>query len=161
MTDQDIQDVLDKIVNDLQTTQKGKTVDIAIRDETGAMGINPLSSDAGGVVNAAQLANIQQTVDALKPIADGYNTAFAPVKVAGQDFKTAQEPHEALITAARDARVALNTALEADQDYQDAKTALDAARLDPDYIAAFDQYKQFNVSENFGNLSDARGKYYG
>lgn len=159
MTGQEIQDRLDAIVKDLQTTQKGKGVEIALRDEGGAMSIYGLSSDANGVVNQAQLNNLQSAIDYLKPVADAYETRYAPVKTASETFRIAREVHQPLIDEATNARNALNAALEADQNYQTAKTNYETASQDPQYIAARDQYKLYNTSENFGNLSDARGKY--
>lgn len=161
MTGQDFQDKLDAIVLDLQTTGKGQTVKVALRDEGNTTVSFPLSSDVNGVVNAAQLAPIQSFIDGLKPIADAYETQRAPVQAALETFKTEQSGHQALIDATSAARTALSTALEADVGYQAAKAALDGERLAPAYISAVTSYRNFNVSENFGNLSDAKGKYEG
>ncbi|MBA2736229.1 MAG: hypothetical protein H0U50_05495, partial [Pyrinomonadaceae bacterium] len=57
------------------------------------------------------------------------------------------------------ARVALSDALVADVPYQTAKTALDNARLVPAFIAARDAYNSQNISENYSELSSAKGKY--
>lgn len=159
MTGQDFQDKLDALVVDLQTVGKGQTINVMVRDEDNIPLNLPLSSDVNGVVNAAQLATIQGFVDGLKPIADTYTTEYAPVTAASEAFKTAGEPHTALVETARVARVALSDALTADAGYQAAKTALDNARAGAGYIAARDAYNSRNVSENFGNLSDAKGKY--
>ncbi len=159
MTGQDFQDKLDAIVADLQTVGKGKTINLMFRGLENSPEIFPLSSDVNGVVNAAQLAAIQTFVSDLKPIADTYTTEYAPVTTASEAFKTAQTPHDALTEAARVARVALSDALAADVPYQTAKTTLDTARSDAGYIAARDNYQANNVSENFSELSNAKGKY--
>ena len=159
MTGQDFQDKLDAIVLDLQTAGKGKVVKMAFRGADNDTFDMILSSDVNGVVDAAQLAAIQAQIDNLKPLADALETESAPVKAASEAFTTAREVHRNLIDAATDARVALSAALEADQGYQNAKTTYDTARQDPDYVAARTAYKSQNVSENFGNLSDSRGKY--
>lgn len=159
MIGQDFQDKLDAIVEDLQTKGKGQSVEVMLRGIDNTTNIFPLSSDANGIVNAAQLDALRDFITDLKPLADAYETEYAPVKVALDAFKTAQQPHEGLMTAATNARKALSDALAADANYQAAKTALDNARNDADYIAAAEAYKGSNVSENFGNLSDAKGKY--
>jgi len=159
MTGQDFQDKLDAIVEDLQTDGIFQQVRAVFRAGDNALTVFPLSSDANGVVNAAQLADIQAFINDLKPIADAYETERAPVTVALETFKTEQSGHQALIDAAATARTALATAFAADAGYQTAKTALDAARADVDYIAAAEAYRTNNVSENFGNLGDAKGKY--
>lgn len=159
MTGQDFQDKLDALVVDLQTKGKGQTVNIMFRDNTNSPSIFPLSSTAQGVVNAGQLAAIQAVINDLKPMADDYTVNYAPVQTALDNFKTAQAPHEALITAASTARATLQTALDGDNAYQTAKTALDAARADADYISASAAYKSENVSENYSELSNAKGKY--
>ena len=159
MTGADLQDTFDAIVLDLQTTGKGKAVQVAFRypnNETVSM---PLSSDSSGVVNALQRAEIQGFIDGLKPIASTYESERAPVTAALETFNTARSAHQGLIDAASAARVALNTALEADAGYQTAKTALDAARADVNYIDAVEAYRANNVTENYGNLGDAKGKY--
>lgn len=159
MTGQDFQDRLAAIVEDLQTRGKGRTVNIMFRGENNTPNILPLSSDANGVVNAAQLQAVQAVVTQLGATATAYDTAYAPVKNALEAFKTAQEPHQPLIDAATNARNALNDALTNDPAYQSAKTALDDARNDPNYIAVSETYKAQNVSENYSELSQARGKY--
>lgn len=159
MTGADYQKALDGIVTDLQTKGRGKTVYIMFRSNTGAPNPLPISSGVDGVVNAAQLAAVQGFVDAMKPLADSFVTTSAPVKASSESFKTARENHEALIVAARNARVALNDALEADATYQTAKTSLDAAKSDPAFVAARNTYESENVSENFSALVKARGEY--
>lgn len=159
MTGQDFQDKVDALVVDLQTKGKGQLIDVIMRGSDNAPSIATLSSNPQGVVNAAQLAPLQTFVNTLKPIADAYETARVPVDAANEAFKTAQAPHEALMTAATNARKALNDALDGDAGYQTAKTALDAARADAGYISAVEAYKNFNLSENYGNLGDAKGKY--
>jgi hypothetical protein len=158
MTGQDIQARLDAIVEDLQTFGKGQTTNIVLRGANNATTIYPLSSDAG-VVNAAQLAAIQAVVDTMKPIADSYEAGFAPVSVASTALSQAKVPHQNLFQAYGAARTALNTALEADNAYQAAKDSLESAQQNAAYIAARTAYKANNVSENFGNLQDAKGKY--
>lgn len=159
MTGQDIQERLDAIVVDLQTLGKGQTTNVSLRGANNAVTNYPLSSDAGGVVNAAQLAAIQAVVDAMKPIADGYEAGLAPVSAASTALNTRKMTHTALFQAAANARNALTAALLADSQYQTANTALLTAQQDPVYVAARVAYKANNVSENFGNLQDAKGKY--
>ncbi|MDQ3750429.1 MAG: hypothetical protein M3367_15650 [Acidobacteriota bacterium] len=159
MTGQDFQDKLDALVLDLQTVGKGQTIQVPLRNSANVTTIYPLSSDAAGVVNTAQLAAIQAVIDTLKPIATDFSTELAPVRTAGEDFTAARADHQALATAASAARTALSTALAADPAFQTAKTAVDAARSNPDYVAARTAYKDNNVSENYSNLSEARGKY--
>ena len=160
MTGLQIQERLDAIVNDLQTTQKGNGTHIMIRDNRNVPQIFTLTANEVGTVNAAQLALIQAYVDDMKSYADEYEFYNAPVQTALEAFNTAQAPHEALIEAARVARVALQTALDADADYQSAKTALETARANADYISATTNYKTENISENFAELANARRGYY-
>lgn len=159
MTGQEIQDKLDAIVEDLQGKFKGSSVQIAVRGEDDAMSLLPLSSDVNGVVNQAELDEVQAWVDDWKVYADSYSAAYDPVKTASENFKLARQVHQQLIDDASAARTALSNALEADGDYQAAKNALDNARSDPAYVNARESYQNFNVSENFGNLGDAKGKY--
>lgn len=159
MTGQDFRDKLDAIVADLQTAGKGQSVNVMFRGENGAPDVLPLSSDVNGVVNATQLQVIQDFIGDMGNYADAYTTAYAPVQDALRDFKTAQAPHEALMTAATNARKNLGDALTADAGYQAAKTALDDARADASYISARTNYANGNVSENFSELSNAKGKY--
>ena len=159
MTGQEFEDKLNAIVADLQTVGKGKTVNMLFRNSNGSANVLPLSSDANGVVNEAQRLVIQNFITNLADSADSYNTAYAPVQTAAEAFKTASIPHQVLTDAASAARVTLQTALTADPAYQTAKTALDNARLVPAYIAARDDYQAQNVSENFSELSNAKGKY--
>lgn len=159
MTGQEIQERLDALVADLQTIGKGQTINFFYRAPDGSPNTLPLSSDASGNVNAGQLALIQGEVDNMKTIADAYEQEYAPVKTASEAFRAAREAHRDLIDAASQARQALEDALVADQDYQTAKTAYEAARNDADYISARNAYKTANVSENYGNLGEAKGKY--
>ena len=82
------------------------------------------------------------------------------IRGLSETFRTRRAAHQNLIDAATAARIALQDALAADNDYQAADTALKAAQTDPDYVAARTAYQNNNVSENFGNLSEARGKYH-
>ena len=159
MTGQEIQDRLDAIVEDLQTDYKGQYTQIMMRGDDNTANIFSLSSDGAGNVNAIQLAAIQDFIDNLKPLADTYETEYAPVQAASETFRDARAEHQVLIDAASAARVALADALEADASYQTAKTAYDAAREDAGYVAARTAYRTNNVSENYGNLQEARGKY--
>ncbi len=159
MTGQNIQDRLDAIVADLQTRGKGQTVNIMFRNPNNSPNILPISSDANGVVDAAQLAVIQAVVDGLIEPADDLTTYSAPVTQASEAFKTASQPHEPLRVVAQDANAALRTALESDANYQAAKQALDTARANQDYIDAQTSYKNLNVSENFAALGQAKGEY--
>lgn len=159
MVGEDFQDRLDAIVSDLQTTGKGQTVGIAVRDSGNSFAVLPLSSDANGVVNVVQLAAVQNFFNLLKPIADQYEAERAPVQAALEAFQTAQTPHQILIDAASQARKDLNDALLADANYQTKKMALENARANVDYVGAMADYRNNNVSENFGNLGDAKGKY--
>lgn len=159
MTGADFQDKLDATVSDLQTAGKGQTVQITLRNNSNELETFPLSSTAQGVVDAAQLATIQSVVDAMKVLADDYAGELVPVSAASETFSTARSAHQVLIDAASAARQTLADALEADQEYQTAKLALDAARADAGYVAAREVYRVNNVGENFGNLGDAKGKY--
>lgn len=159
MTGQDFQDKLDAIVTDLQTTGKGQTVSIALRGADNSFTELLLSSSAGGVVVENQLDQIQSFIDAFKPVADNYEARREPVMAALDAFNVRRATHQAAIDAASAARATLNTALEADATYQGLKTALDTARADVDYVAAVSAYQADNISENFGNLGDAKGKY--
>ena len=60
MNGQDFQDKLGAIVNDLQTVGRGRTVEILFRDQMNTSLILPLSSTAAGVVDAAQLDQVQK-----------------------------------------------------------------------------------------------------
>lgn len=161
MTGQDFQDKLAAIVADLQTRGKGQTVTIAFRNQNNTITNFSLSSDINGVVSAAQMSAVSDYIadNQLAAAADMLNDVSAPVDAAREAFKIAQAPHQALITAATAARGALQTALDADPVYRSAKTALDAAQNNPDYTTARENYRVGNISENFGNLSDAKGKY--
>ena len=159
MTGQDFQDKLDALVEDLQIRGKGQSIDIVFRGGDNKTTAMKLSSDAQGVVSATELADIQSFINPLKAIADVYAIEYEPVQTALEAFKTAQTPHEALIAAASLARKNLADALEADANYHAKKTALETARNAPAYIDAREDYVANNVSENFGNLGDAKGKY--
>ena len=160
MTGQDIQDKLGQIVTDLQTTAKGKTAQIAFRQNGGNLAIFPLSSDVNGVVQVGQLEAIQDFLDdGIKDVADAFETASVPVKATSEAFRLQRATHQTAIDAASAAREALNAELEADDLYQDAKTDYEAASTNPVYISARNDYQSNFVSENYGNLSDARGTY--
>lgn len=160
MTGQDFQDKLDALVADMQTNGKGQTAQLLLRDSDNVASTFSISCESDGEVSAANVAAVQSFINPLKTIADTYESERAPVTTALEAFKTAQAPHQALMDAATAARIALQTALESDSDYQTAKTALDNARADAGYIAAVEAYRVNNVSENFGNLGDAKGKYH-
>lgn len=159
MTGQDFQEKLDAIVTDLQTVGRGQTVTASLRGTNNQLREFPLSSDAGGVVNADQLTNLQKFIDDLKPVADTYVMELAPVSAASEAFNVQRATHQASIDAASAARVALQDELLADPQYQALQTALEEARSDAEYIQAREAYRVNNVSENFGNLGDAKGKY--
>lgn len=160
MPGQDYQDKLDAIVADLQTKGKGQEVVLMLRGDNNRSYVFPVSSDSAGVVDPTQLSNIQSFVNNnLKNEADAYEAARAPVSAALDAFKTAQTPHQTLIDASKVTRDALSAALTADPTYQAAKTALDTIHQDPTYVAATAAYKDRNVSENFNEFSQAKGKY--
>lgn len=159
MTGQDFQDRLDAIVTDLQTSGKGQEVAILFRGSDNQPSVLSLQSDPSGVVDPVALTGIQNYINPLKTIADAYETERAPVMEALEDFNAARFVHQTLIDAASAARLALSNALEADVDYQAAKSILDAARVDVDYVAAKTAYEFNNTSENFAELSQAKGSY--
>ncbi len=159
MTGQDFQDKLNAIVTDLQTVGRGQTVIASLRGTNNQVQEFPLTSDAGGVVDGRQLSVLQKFIDNLKPVADTYIMELAPVSAASEAFNGQRATHQVLIDAASAARVELNDALESDEVYQQLKDALEEARMDAEYIAAREAYRVNNVSENFGNLGDAKGKY--
>lgn len=159
MTGQQIQNVINAIFTDLQTDFKGFKTEIMIRNEMDAATILPISSDAGGNLKTDEVDAIKRFFDGQKDNADAYAAAYAPVQNASQAFRDVRGVHQTLIDTATAAREALADALEADADYQTAKAAYDAARTDPAYVTARDFYRDHNVSENYGNLQDARGKY--
>lgn len=159
MTGQDFQDRVNALVVDLQTKGKGQVVQLLFRDEfNGAVPMN-LSSDANGVVNAAQLTAINDFLVGLKQVANSFATSSAPVSAANESFRTAQDAHQALIDNAKTSRDALSAALDADPAYQTAKTNLDAVRADATYISSSADYRSQNVSENYAELQAAKGKY--
>lgn len=159
MNGQDFQDRLDAIVEDLQTKGKGQTVQIALRGGDNISQTFELSSDAQGAVDANQLSAVQNFIDDMKPLADAYTGALAPVSAASEAFRIEREGHRALIDAYAAARDAMNFAFNHDAAYQAARAALEAAQTAPAYVAARDAYRGGNVSENYGNLQEARGKY--
>ena len=159
MTGQDVQDRLDALVVDLQTKGKGQTVQIMFRNPDNSPNVLPLSSNAQGVVDAAQLAAVQAFIDGLKPIATEYETRYEPVRLALEDVNTAKEPHQPLFDAAKVARKALADALTADANYQGAIATLEAERNGVEYIAAKMAFENSNVSENYSALSEAKGEY--
>lgn len=159
MTAQDVQTRLDTIVSDLQNKAKGKTTNIMFRDANNLPAIKPLSSDANGVVDAAQLADVQAFVDTLKTALTNYNTASAPVEAATETFKTERTRNLPTIEAARVAAENLKTTLEADAAYTAAKTQVETARSEPGYVSATEVYRNGNISENIAELTQARGAY--
>lgn len=161
MTGQDFQDKLNALVADLQTAGKGETVQIGFRDNSNAVTEFPLSSNAQGVVNPNQLSAVQTFVDGLKPMADTYEQERAPVQAALEAFNVRRATHQTVIDAASAARVAMNDELAADATYQNLQADLEGKRADAGYIAAVEAYRTGNVSENYGNLGDAKGKYIG
>ncbi len=161
MIGQDFTDRLGALVADLQTKGKGQTVNIMFRNPDNTPNILPLSSDANGVVNAAQLAAITGFIQEAQLAADEFAEQSVPVTAAAEAFRLASVPHEALSIAATNARKALTDALAADVNFQTAKIALDAARNHPVYIGTRDSYAFNNVSENFAALGQAKGEYIG
>jgi len=159
MTGTDIQQRFEALITDLQTVGKGLGIIIVFRNSNNAALEFPLSSDNTGVIDDAERENLQSFIDDMKPIADEYTAELVPVTAASEAFKTAQTPHEAVIEAARVARVAMQDALAADANYQAAKTTLDLARVESVFVAARDAYNANNVSENYAELASAKGKY--
>lgn len=160
MTGAEIQARIDALVTDLQTVGKGQTVNVMFRNPNNTPLTMPLSSNAAGVVNQAQLDAINGfAANLLIPTADSVTTLSVPVTAASEAFKAASQPHEALRISTQTANAALKSALDGDATYQSAKAALDAARANPDYIDAQTDYKYHNVSENFAALAQAKGEY--
>jgi hypothetical protein len=161
MTGQEIQDRLDELVTDIETFADGADygVAVAVRGSDNGMNIMSLDTSNAGSVNPTQLTAIQSVLDTIKPIADTFATEYEAVRTASEAFKTERAKHQTLIDAASAARIALNDALEADTAYQAAKTALDTARSDVDYVNARTAYKANHVSEVYGNLAEAKGNY--
>lgn len=91
MTGQDIQDRLDAIVEDLQTDGKGRTVYVMVRNTDNEPVNYTLSSDANGVVNAAQLADLQQFIDLLKNVATQYIADTAAYTAKAAELKAIAE----------------------------------------------------------------------
>lgn len=160
MTGLQFQQRLAAIVTDLQTTQKGNGTNIMFRDNTNTLNTFPLTADETGAVNQAELTPIQNHVDSLADYADDFITASLPVKTATSGFKAAQSPHQNLINAVSNANAALASALASDPTYQAAKSALDAARRNVNYINAGIDMKNENVTENYNELLTARSAYY-
>lgn len=159
MNSVDFQDKLDAIVVDLQTSGKGRTIQAMFRGINNQTVVLPLSSDAFGVVDGNQLTDVQGFVNSLKPIADTYEAERAPVMAASEAFNLRRATHQVSIDKASAARITLQDELLADTQYQTLSAALDAARTDNGYIQATTDYKTSNVSENFSELSSAKGKY--
>lgn len=159
MTGIEIQQRLEAIIVDLQTVGKGLGIVIVFRGSNNAALEFPLSSDNQGVINDTERENLQAFVDGLKLIADNYAFPNGLVQNSANALKAATLPHEALIEAARVAREAVNAVLAADSVYQAAKTQLDNDRADVDYITFGEQFRQNNVSENYAELANAKGKY--
>ena len=91
MTAQDFLDRLDAIVLDLQTDGKGKTVNIMFRNANNQPNILPLSSDANGVVNAAQLAAVVDVVGFYSDFVQDYTAAIAPYTAKAAELKAIAE----------------------------------------------------------------------
>ena len=159
MTGADFQMKLDAIVADLQTSGKGQTVQVLFRAANNQPTVFPLSSSPTGIVDAEQLRAIQAFTDVLKPLADKYELERAPVTAALDTFNAQRLTHQRAIEAATAARVALNDELLADADYQEFSRILEAARIAPEYVEAAAIYNSNNVSENYSELTAAKGKY--
>lgn len=160
MTGLEIQQRFDALIADLQTVGKGREIAVVFRNSSNAAQVFPLSSDNLGIIADAQRENLQTFIDeVLKPAADDYSGALAPVTALNEAFRLAQVPHQALIDAASAARVALQNALNADGVYLAAKQDLDDARTDAAFLAKRDAYNANNVSENYAELANAKGKY--
>lgn len=159
MTEQDFQDKLNAIVQDLQTNGKGMTTQYRYRTDDGNLTVLPLSSDANGSINAAQYAAVSNMINSFADEAENYNTNYAPVKATSEAYNTARSAHQTLIDTAAASRAALTAALDADANCQAAKTAVDTARSSPAYRNALLGYRSQNISENYNNLIDAKGKY--
>lgn len=161
MTAQEVRDRLDALVSDLQTKGRGQTVNVMFRKPDNTPNILPLSSNAQGVVNAAQLTAISAVVDDLAIVAEDLDTFSAPVTAANEALRVAGVTYEPLRAAAQTASANLRTALLADPTYQAAKTAADNARKDADYLGAVELYRLNNASENIAALTQAKGEYVG
>ncbi len=160
MTGTDIQQRFEAIIVDLQTVGKGLGIIIVFRNSNNAAQEFTLSSDNNGVTDDAERENLQTYIDEeLKLPADDYNIALIPVTAASEALLIQQIPHQALIDAASAARIALQNALLAVEDYQQAKAVLEAARANPVFIEKRDVYIAKNVSENYAELANAKGKY--
>ena len=91
MTGQDFQDRLDAIKTDLQTDGKGKTINIMFRQFGNTPYILPLSSDANGVINLAQLNAVEDFVSDLGALADQYLIDTAPYTAKAAELKAIAE----------------------------------------------------------------------
>ncbi len=177
MTGQDIQDRFDDLIADLGLPENtDKTAVISFRNPDNTMTTFEIQN-VGGVVHAGQTAAVQDFIDDLKPVATTYEDERAPVTAALEAVATERAGHQALIDeldmrnatlrasaayiAAQTARTNLNTALAGDADYQTAVAALNAAKLDVNYVDALSDYRSKKVSENYDNLGDAKGNYVG
>ena len=159
MTGQDIGSKVDALVADLQTKGRGQTINILFRNPDNSPRIMPLSSDASGVVNVAQLAAIRTFLTGTMDAATNLATLSVPVTNASNDIKEALVQHEALITASQTASKALSEALLSDDSYQSFKRNLAEAQADADYISATLAYKNQNVAQNYAALISAKGEY--
>jgi len=159
MTGQSIQDKLNLIISDLHTDFAGQGVNLMFRDVTNTPVVFVITANEIGEVNAAQVAAVQAFVDNLVNAADDLELFSIPIRAAQIAFNAAQLPHSALIESARLARVALQTALDGDANYQQAKGDLDDAKT-VEYEQALVDYKNNNVPENAAELSNARGNYF-
>ncbi len=161
MTGQDFENKSGAIVTDLQTAGRGRTVQILFRDSSNASLILPLSSTAAGIVDAGQLKEVQNFLDMIEPVADNYEAVRIPVVAAQTAFNARRATHQAIIDAATAARDAATAELLADATLQTLSTALDTARANPGYVQGVALYVDANVSENYSELSAAKGKYVG
>ncbi len=155
----DIQANLDAVVTDLQTKGKGQSVEFMFRNADNSSNVLVLSSNSAGVVNAAQLATVQAFVDVLKTAADAYSTQNTPLSLLREDYKTTRAVHQTLIDASAAARENLAEALANDIAFDEARQALEAARIAPAYVAAVAEFKEQNASENIAEISRAKGSY--
>ncbi len=158
MTGAEIQAALDGLVADMSGVPS-KTANISFRDSTNALSPYQITTNAQGVVNAQEVADVQSFIDGMKTAADAFQTEKTPVVSASEAFRVQRATHLTSINAAKAARTALDTELLSDSTYQTLKTSLDTAKSDAGYVAAVSAYNLNNVSENFSNLREAKGKY--
>ena len=97
----------------------------------------------------------------IEPVADNYEAVRIPVVAAQTAFNARRATHQAIIDAATAARDAATAELLADATLQTLSTALDTARANPGYVQGVALYVDANVSENYSELSAAKGKYVG